>query len=111
MRLGLRVEMRPTRKQLRAFVRHAGTRRYAYNWGLRRKKDASKKREIALLAGIPPSKAPKVPTAVDLHRELNPLKKRPVEQGGVPWMYEVSKAAPQEALRDLDKAFSHFFAA
>ncbi len=24
-------------------------------------------------------------------------------------MYEVSKCAPQEALRDLDKAFTHFF--
>ena len=25
------------------------------------------------------------------------------------WMYEVSKCAPQEALRNLDKAFNHFF--
>jgi putative transposase len=44
-----------------------------------------------------------------LHRELNGLKKLPVEQGGVPWMYEVSKCAPQEALRDLDAAFKRFF--
>ena len=28
-----------------------------------------------------------------------------------PWMYEVSKCAPQEALRDLDRAFGNFFAA
>jgi len=34
-----------------------------------------------------------------LHRELNQLK-----QTELPWMYEVSKAAPQEALRDLDQA-------
>jgi putative transposase len=39
-----------------------------------------------------------------LHRELNALKKN--ELG---WMYEVSKCAPQEALRNLDQAFAHFF--
>ncbi len=27
----------------------------------------------------------------------------------VPWMYDVSKCAPQEALRDLDEAYGHFF--
>ncbi len=25
------------------------------------------------------------------------------------WIYDVSKCAPQEALRDLDKAFANFF--
>jgi putative transposase len=35
---------------------------------------------------------------------LNALK-----QTDVPWMYEVSKCAPQEALRNLDAAFAHFF--
>jgi len=38
------------------------------------------------------------------HRLLNSLKK--IE---FPWMYEVSKCAPQEALRDLDKAYQNFF--
>src|SRR5262249_61232834 len=32
-----------------------------------------------------------------------------LKQTRVPWMYEVSKRAPQEALRNLDSAFSHFF--
>lgn len=41
---------------------------------------------------------------MDLHRELNALK-----QTELPWMYEVSKCAPQEALRNLDNAFAHFF--
>ena len=45
-----------------------------------------------------------MPTAIDLHRELNVLKKTELS-----WMYEVSKCAPQEALRDLDNAFAHFF--
>ncbi len=38
------------------------------------------------------------------HKELNKLK-----QTLFPWMYEVSKCAPQEALRDLDRAFENFF--
>ncbi len=59
--------------------------------GLRRKKDA-------YTAGLP------VPTAKDLHREINALKKTEI-----PWMYEVSKCAAQEALRDLDKAYQNFF--
>jgi len=46
----------------------------------------------------------KRPTAIDLHRELNKLK-----QTDYSWMYEVSKCAPQEALRDLDKAYKNFF--
>lgn len=44
------------------------------------------------------------PTAIDLHRELNVRKKTELA-----WLYEVSKCAPQEALRDLDRAFAHFF--
>ena len=77
--------------QRTACARHAGAARYAYNWGLARKIAAFK-------AGQ------KTPTAIDLHRELNALKKP--ELG---WMYEVSKCAPQEALRNLDRAFDHFF--
>src|SRR5258707_14312729 len=46
----------------------------------------------------------KIPTAVDLHKELNALK-----ASDYPWMYECSKCAPQEALIDLDDAFTHFF--
>jgi len=42
--------------------------------------------------------------AITQHRQLNELKKT-----DFPWMYDVSKAAPQEALRDLDKAYQNFF--
>ena len=41
---------------------------------------------------------------MDLHRELNALKPT-----AAPWMYAVSKCAPQEALRNLDSAFAHFY--
>jgi putative transposase len=86
-----KTELDLNNKQRTACVRHAGAARFAYNWGLARKQEALANGE-------------KSPTAIDLHRELNALKKTEL-----PWMYEVSKCAPQEALRDLDKAFANFF--
>ena len=86
-----KTELDLNNTQKTACARHAGAARYAYNWGLARKQEA-------LQAGE------KVPSAIDLHRELNVLKKTELS-----WMYEVSKCAPQEALRDLDNAFTHFF--
>lgn len=77
--------------QKTACARHAGAARFAYNWGLERKQKAF-------------ANGDKTPTAIDLHRELNALKKTEF-----PWMYEVYKCAPQEALRDLDKAYANFF--
>ncbi|MDD5523425.1 MAG: transposase [Kiritimatiellae bacterium] len=46
---------------------------------------------------------------VDLSRSLNLLKKLPIEEGGVPWMYEVSSVVPLDALRNLDHAYDMFF--
>ncbi len=68
--------------QMTACARHAGAARYAFNWGLARKKEAFANGE-------------KTPSAIDLHRELNVLKKTELH-----WMYEVSKCATQESLRD-----------
>jgi putative transposase len=78
-------------KQITACKQHAGAARYAYNWGLRTRQA----RYQAIGKSL---------NAMELHRELNVLKKT-----DLPWMYEVSKCAPQEALRNLDSAFSHFF--
>ena len=86
-----KTELDLNNQQRTACLRHAGTARFAYNWGLERKIAAYQAGE-------------KVPSAMDLHRELNRLKK-----GELSWMYAVSKCAPQEALRDLDRAFQHFF--
>ena len=88
---GYKTELDLNDRQRTACAKHAGAARYAYNWGLRRKID------VYEATG-------KSPTAMDLHRELNALKKTELA-----WMYEVSKCAPQEALRDLDRAFAHFF--
>src|SRR5580704_932166 len=78
-------------RQVTACRQHAGAARWAYNWGLRVKQERYKATK-------------KSPTAIDLHRELNALKKT-----DVPWMYSVSKCAPQEALWNLDAAFTNFF--
>jgi Helix-turn-helix domain len=86
-----KTELDLNNQQITACKRHAGAARWAYNWGLQRKQ------EEYHTTGTSPS-------AIDLHRERNALKTTEV-----PWMYEVSKCAPQEALRNLDNAFAHYF--
>ncbi len=77
--------------QRTVLLRHAGVARFTYNWGLARRIE-----EYA--------ETGKSSSAIDQHRQLTKLKKT-----DFPWMYEVSKCAPQEALRDLDNAFKNFW--
>jgi len=86
-----RYELKPNNKQRTLLSKHAGCARFAYNWGLANRIEEYKKQG-------------KSANAIAQHRQLNLLKKTQF-----PWMYEVSKCAPQEALRDLDKAFNNFF--
>lgn len=109
MRLSYIVELQPTQKQHHLFVQNVGAARWAYNWGLRLKIDAYESRKAMLSLGVSLSDAIKVPKAIELHKKLNSLKKIPKEEGGVPWMYEVSKCSAQEALRNLDLSFENFF--
>ena len=88
---GYKAELDLNNVQITACLKHAGAARFAYNWGLYRYQE-----EYAALR--------KAPNAISLHKELNAKKKTEF-----PWMYEVSKCAPQEALRDLEKAFKNFF--
>jgi putative transposase len=88
---GYKVELDLSNTQKTACLKHAGAARWSYNWGLRRYEEERK-------AGH------QTPSAISLHKELNALK-----QTDLPWMYDVSKCAPQESLRDLEKAFKHFF--
>ena len=88
---GYKTELDLNNEQRTACLKHAGAARFAYNWGL------SRSIEVYRTTG-------KRPSAVELHKELNALK-----QTEFPWMYEVSKCAMQEALRDLDNAYKHFF--
>lgn len=86
-----KVELDPNNVQRTALLKHAGTARFVWNWGLARRKKEYEE-------------TGKSSNAIAQHRQLNALKKT-----DFPWMYEVSKAAPQEALRDLDKAYQNFF--
>jgi transposase len=86
-----KTELDLNNQQVTACKQHAGAARWAYNWGLQVKQERYRATK-------------KSPTAIELHRELNALKKTQV-----PWRYEVSKCAPQEALWNLDAAFAHFF--
>lgn len=72
-------------------AQHAGTARFAFNWGLQQRIELYEQEK-------------KSTNAMEQHRLLNTLKK-----DSFPWMYDVSKCAPQEALRDLDRAFKNFF--
>ena len=91
VRKAYKTELKPNGRQRELLENHAGAARFAYNWGLARKVSSYD------LTG-------KSLSAIDLHRELNALKKT-----RYPWLYEVSKCAPQEALRDLDRAYANFF--
>lgn len=86
-----KVELDPNNKQRTALLKHAGAARFARNWGLARR--IEEYRETGRSSN-----------AIEQHRQLNALKKTEY-----PWLYEVSKCAPQEALRDLDKAFANFY--
>lgn len=87
-----KTELDPNNVQRTLLAKHAGAARFTWNWALNRRIEEYK------LTG-------KSSNAIEQHRQLNALK--PTD---FPWMYEVSKCAPQEALRDLDKAFRNFFA-
>lgn len=86
-----RYELDPNVQQRILLAKHAGAARFAYNWGLARRIELYQEKGSST-------------NAIAQHRELNALKTTEY-----PWMYEVSKCAPQEALRDLDRAFRNFF--
>lgn len=88
-----RYELKPNKEQCILLAKHAGAARFAYNWGLSQRMASYEKDKSHT-------------NAIKQHRLLNSLK-----QKSFPWMYEVSKCAPQEALRDLDRAYQNFFRA
>lgn len=96
MILAHRIELDPSPVQAIYFARAAGTARFAWNWGLRRWQE-----EYALWKEY--QCGPK-PSEASLRRELNALK-----EGAFPWMLEVTKNAPQQAIKNLGAAFKNFF--
>jgi putative transposase len=88
-----RYELDPQARQRMLLAKHAGTARFAWNWAL-----GERIRRYRECQG-----GQRFTNAIEQHRQLNARKATEW-----PWMYEVSKCAPQEALRDLDRAFRNF---
>ena len=90
MILAHRIRLVPTPGQEGSFRRASGVARFAYNWAL-----AEWQRQY---------RAGEKPSEVSLRKMLNALKG---EQ--FPWMREVTKNAPQQAIKNLGRAYANFF--
>jgi putative transposase len=89
-----KIRLYPNNKQATYFAKACGVARFAYNWALARSKVLYEQ-----------DKSYKFNEAA-LRRELNAIKG---EQ--FPWMFEVTKCAPQLAIKnDLNSAYRNFFA-
>lgn len=93
-----RVRLEPNNRQRTMLARSAGVSRFAYNWAL------ANWGQAYAASTYPELGESKKPNQLSLRRELNSIKR---EQ--FPWMLEVTKCAPQEAIIDLGKAFDAFF--
>jgi putative transposase len=96
MILAHKIALDPTLAQAEYFARAAGTARFAWNWAL-----ARWRQEYALWKEY--QCGPK-PSEGSLRRDLNALK-----DDVFPWMREVTKNAPQQAIKNLGAAFKNFF--
>jgi putative transposase len=87
-----KIRLYPSNKQATYFAKACGVARFAYNWALAEWKRRYEAGEKA--------------TEAALRKELNSVKR---EQ--FPWMLDVTKCAPQLAIKnDLNNAFKNFFA-
>lgn len=98
MLMGFKTELKVNKQQRTQLAKHCGVARHAWNWGLRLTK------QILDHNKANPQDKIKFPTAVDLHKWLVAMVKPEC-----PWYYEVSKCAPQYALRQLSQAWKQAF--
>ena len=85
-----RIRLNPTPSQEDYFNRASGTARFAYNWRLARWNEM-------FAAGEKPS-------ANKIKKQFNKIKRKEF-----PWVYDVTKCAPEAAFADLGTAFSNYF--
>lgn len=85
-----KIKLDPTQEQAIYFARACGVARFAFNWAL-----AAWKEEYE--AGGKPNEAA-------LRKRLNSIKATEF-----PWMSEVTKVAPQNAIKNVGVAFQNFF--
>lgn len=90
MILGKKVRLELNNKQLTLAKKHCGVARHAYNTFVAICKERYE-------CGM------KMPSAIDMHKELV----KDIKPHNM-WYYECSKFTPQEALRNLDKAYKNF---
>ena len=88
--VSFKTSLKLNNKQATLAAKHAGVARHAYNWGLAICLQSLENKE-------------KIPTAIDLHKKLVAEVKSVYD-----WYYEVSKCAPQQALRNLDQGFKNW---
>ena len=86
-----KIRLYPNDEQAMLFAKSCGVARFAYNWAL-----AEWKRQYE--AGEKPNEG-------KLRKQLNAIKEEKF-----PWMGEVSKTAPQQAIKNLGTAFKNTFA-
>ena len=87
-----RYRLAPTPEQETHFARFAGARRFVWNWALARKRDHIQQTGKTLGFNT-------------LCVELTQLKQEP----DTTWLREMDSQSLQQALRDLDSAYQHFF--
>lgn len=90
MILAHKIRLKPNKQQLKYLAKSAGIARFAYNWALSEWKNQYE-------TGLKPSEGA-------LRKQLNSIKR---EQ--YPWMLEVSKCCPQQAIMNLGIAYKNAF--
>ena len=98
MLYGFKTQLKLNNKQRTLLAKHAGVARHAWNWGLNLTK------QILDHNRDNPEDKIKLTTAIDLHKWLVALVKPECL-----WYYDVSKCAPQSALRQLASAWKRAF--
>ena len=87
-----RYRLNPTAEHERLLNQFAGARRFVWNWALNRKREQYRETGKTLSYN-------------DLAGELTRLKQQPATA----WLREMDSQSLQQALRDLDSAYQHFF--
>jgi putative transposase len=98
MLLGFKTQLKVNKQQRLLLAQHAGVARHAWNQGLALCQQVLRHNKLY------PEDKIKFPTAIDLHKWLVASVKSQYQ-----WYYQVSKCAPQYALRYLSDAFKDFF--
>lgn len=87
-----RYQLDPNATQKQWFARAFGSARYVYNWSLEQRVKAYEQHKERL-------------SAYDLCKMLTPMK----QEEGKSWLYETPNVCLQQAIRNMDSAFTRFF--